>query len=557
MKKKILLLSSFCFLNTIFAQLIDPIPGDDWSISQIGSNNLLTNPYDIAIAPDGYLWITERTLGDITRFNPITGAKDLLTHLNSLYSVSQQDGLMGLVLHPQLGQNTGNDYVYIAYTYDAGLSTRKLRIARFTYTISNNDGVLGNETTIIEGVPASSDHNSGRLAIGPDLKLYYAIGDQGGNQYANVCTEIKAQNLPTSTSDYFNYQGKILRLNLDGTIPLDNPTLNGIKSHVYSYGIRNAQGLVFGANGKLYASEHGPKSDDEINIIESGKNYGWPYIAGYNDSQSYSYCNWSSGSSCSGIYSEYNCPAGVIPLPESSWIVPSNFKEPIKTWGTVPSSFNFQAGCGLICWPTVAPCGMDIYQGTLIPNWNKSLIVATLKRGRIYRAKITPDGNGIVPITDPEPDNTNDDFEELWYTQNRYRDVVVSPDGLTFYIITDSVGSTSGPSNNSSIVIQNPGIIIKVKYTGALLSTDTFSKNFILNLIPNPAKTEFKIDFSDSQITIDKAQIMDINGRIIKEISAVNVNKNIQIDSLNNGLYIVNIFDKNGNKAVKKLVVNK
>ena len=556
MKKFPIFLVALYFTGSVFGQLTDPIPTDNWAISQIGANSLLSNPYDIAFGPDGYLWITERTLGDISRFNPENGTKDLLIKITNVYSTAGQDGLLGLVLHPQFGQNLGNDYVYVAYTYNSGSNVRKLRISRFEYSKTGNNGTLSNETTLIQGLPGSNDHNSGRLAIGPDLKLYYSIGDQGNNQFANTCTDIKAQNLPTSTTDYFSYQGKILRLNLDGTIPTDNPILNGIKSHVYSYGHRNAQGLVFASNGKLYSSEHGAKSDDELNIIESGKNYGWPFIAGYNDSQAYNYCNWSLSSSCSSSnYSDYSCAAGVTALPESSWVVPSNFKEPIATWGTVPNGFDFQAGCGFVCWPTIAPSGMDIYEGNLIPGWGKSLITTALKRGRIYRATITTDGNAIESITNPEADGTNDDFEELWYTQNRYRDIIAAPDGLTFYIITDSSGSTSGPSNNSSIVIQNPGIIIKVKFTGTPLSANSLSNNSEIVLVPNPAKSEFQINLSNNQITISKVQIIDTNGRIINQINTNDNTQKIQTENLKNGLYFVNIFDQNGNKATRKLII--
>lgn len=556
MKTKLLFIILFAFANATFAQLTDPIPSDDWAISQVGANNLLNNPYDIEIGPDGYLWITERTIGRISRFDPVTGAKDVLVTIASLFTDAQQDGLMGLVLHPQLGQNNGNEYVYAAYTYNN--NGRKLRISRFTYTKVGNDGTLSNEFTIIQEIPASYDHNSGRLAISPDLKLHYTIGDQGNNQYTNYCNPINSQTIPTSNTDYVNYLGKSLRLNLDGTIPTDNPTFGGVKSHVFTIGHRNAQGLVFSNSGKLYTSEHGPRTDDEINILESGKNYGWPFIAGYNDNKSYNYCNWSSLANCSSnTFNENTCPAGATSLAESSWAVPTNFKEPMTTWGTVNTGYDFQGGCGFICWPTVAPSGMDIYEAGLIPNWGNSLITAALKRGRIYRSTLTNDGNGIEPIADPEPDGTNDDFEELWYTPNRYRDVVSAPDGLTFYIITDSNGSTSGPSNSNSIAIANPGIIIKVKYTGTVLSANSFVNNTNISLVPNPAKNEFKIDFQNDKIEIANLQINDINGRVILEISNPTLNQNIKTDNFNNGLYLVTISDKNGNKTTKKLIISK
>jgi aldose sugar dehydrogenase len=553
--KIILSVLFFCGFNSIFGQLVDPIPNDDWAISQVGPNNLLTNPYDIELAPDGYLWITERTLGDISRFDPITGAKDLLIHLNSFGS-GPQDGLMGLVLHPEFGKGTGQDYVYVAYTYDNVV--RKLRLSRFSYTKTANDGLLSNELMLLEGLPGSTDHNSGRFVIGPDLKLYYTLGDQGANQYANKCNAIRAQILPASPTDYINYMGKILRINLDGSIPLDNPILGGIRSHVYSYGHRNVQGIVFGNNGKLYASEHGPKSDDELNSIESGKNYGWPYIAGYNDDQAYKYCNWSLSSTCAtSTYSEYSCPSDVTPVLESSWSVPVNYKNPMITWGTVDNSYDFQGTCGLVCWPTIAPCGMAIYKGNAIPNWGTSLLSTSLKRGRIYRGKVTTDGNGIEAIPNPEPDSTNDDFEELWYTPNRYRDIVVAPDGVTFYIITDSSGSTSGPSNNSSIVIKNPGIIIKVKYIGTTLNVSNYLDKTGISILPNPAQNEFSIQYPNDQIVLDKIQIIDLKGRLIKEVKSPRPEESIVTSQLENGLYIVLVYDSLGKSELKKLIINR
>ena len=95
-----------------------------------------------------------------------------------------------------------------------------------------------------------SDHNSGRMTFGPDGKLYYTIGDQGKNQLALACLNNQAQQLPTARpsrcQELDTYEGKVLRLNPDGSIPEDNPEINGVKSHVYTYGHRNAQGIAVG-----------------------------------------------------------------------------------------------------------------------------------------------------------------------------------------------------------------------------------------------------------------------------------------------------------------------
>jgi len=90
------------------------------------------------------------------------------------------------------------------------------------------------------------------------------------------------------------YQGKVLRMNPDGSIPEDNPTIEGVQGHIFTYGDRNHQGLTVGPDGDLYVSEHGPNSDDEINHLKAGGNFGWPHVAGYKDDKAYRYINWSS-----------------------------------------------------------------------------------------------------------------------------------------------------------------------------------------------------------------------------------------------------------------------
>ncbi|WP_349408406.1 PQQ-dependent sugar dehydrogenase [Pseudalkalibacillus sp. SCS-8] len=116
--------------------------------------------------------------------------------------------------------------------------------------------------TLVEGIPGGRIHNGGRLAIGPDDALYITTGDAGHSSLAQ---------------DKESLAGKILRINLDGTIPKDNPFPD---SPVYSYGHRNPQGLGWTSDGKMYSTEHGSRGHDELNLILSGGNYGWPVIQG-------------------------------------------------------------------------------------------------------------------------------------------------------------------------------------------------------------------------------------------------------------------------------------
>ena len=233
----------------------------------------LNYPWQIVWGPDSHLWVTERHGKQVLRVNPLNASKTVAIKISEVYSKGSQMGLLGMALHPNLLRRAGEDYVYVAYTYLEGAEatgTRRAKIRRYTYDSATQ--ILGKALDIISGLPASDDHNAGRLKIGPDGKLFYTIGVQGANHSWNKCSVNRAMSPPTaaevSARYWSSYQGKFLRLNLDGSIPADNPAIGSVQSHVYSYGHRNAQGIVFGLGGKLYSSEHGAKTDDEVNLIK-------------------------------------------------------------------------------------------------------------------------------------------------------------------------------------------------------------------------------------------------------------------------------------------------
>jgi len=246
----------------------------------------LADPFQIVWGPDDYLWVTERTAGRITRVRPPDGAKSIAIAIGGVPG-DNGNGLLGMALDPGLLKGSGNDFVYAVHSYnvyavhasnaDARPDTvdRRTKVVRLTYDAASH--TLAGPRDILANLPAGDDHQGGRIAFGPDRKLYVSIGDQGANQLANYCNPNHAQDLPTAAQvqahDWSMYVGKILRMNLDGSIPADNPTLQGVRSHVYSYGHRNPQGLVFAPDGKLYESEHGPNTDDEVNLIRAGRNY--------------------------------------------------------------------------------------------------------------------------------------------------------------------------------------------------------------------------------------------------------------------------------------------
>ncbi|MEK7224676.1 MAG: PQQ-dependent sugar dehydrogenase, partial [Bacteroidota bacterium] len=234
----------------------------------------LNYPWELMWGPDNFIWMTERG-GKISRVNPATGAVTLVHTVTEVLS-NGEGGMLGMVLHPAFSTTP---HVFVSYNYNNAGNYRE-KIVRFTY----NGTTLTSPITIIDNIVAASIHNGCRLVITPDLKLFITTGDASN------------QALPQNTS---SINGKVLRLNLDGTIPADNPVAG---NPYWSFGHRNPQGLVF-ANNILYSSEHGPSNDDEINIIEKGRNYGWPAVHGYCD--------------LSG---------------EQTFCAANNVKEPIKAW---------------------------------------------------------------------------------------------------------------------------------------------------------------------------------------------------------------------------------
>ncbi|MFC0675210.1 PQQ-dependent sugar dehydrogenase [Brachybacterium hainanense] len=162
---------------------------------------------------------------------------------------SGEGGLLGIAVH--------GDHLYAFYT-----ASDENRVERFPLTGGPGALGLGEPETILDGITSASYHNGGRIAVGPDGMLYVTVGDAGNGQDAQ---------------DPGSLSGKILRVTPDGDVPDDNP-FDG--SPVYSYGHRNPQGLAWGEDGTMYASEFGQDTWDELNIIEPGRNYGWPEVEG-------------------------------------------------------------------------------------------------------------------------------------------------------------------------------------------------------------------------------------------------------------------------------------
>ena len=218
--------------------------------TEIVAENLAI-PWEIVFLPDGDLLVTERPgtlkrIGNDHRAYAIKG----VAHVG-------EGGLLGAALHPQFYDNHWV-YLYLTTRTGDGLANRVER-----YRLENDR--LAERTLIIEGIPGASNHDGGRIAFGPDGYLYITTGDAGSSRLAQ---------------DRDSLAGKILRLGDDGSVPADNH----FGTAIWSYGHRNPQGLAWDDTGRLWATEHGrsiPFSGyDELNLIEKGKNYGWPTIQG-------------------------------------------------------------------------------------------------------------------------------------------------------------------------------------------------------------------------------------------------------------------------------------
>lgn len=224
-------------------------------------------------------------------------------------------GALGLALHPNFRRN---HLIYLAYSYK-GDNGERVRVVRFKET----KNVFSDRTVIIEDIPAFTNHAGCRLRFGPDGKLYLTTGDA---------------NQPDLAQKLDSLAGKVLRLDDDGKIPADNPFVGqaDARPEIWSYGHRNPQGIAFQpGTGTLFECEHGPTAGDEVNIIEKGKNYGWPIV-----------------------HHEMSAPGFVSPLLEYTPL------------------------------PAIAPASAMFYTGNVFPQLKNNLLIGCLRGEMILRVRL-------------------------------------------------------------------------------------------------------------------------------------------------------------------------
>lgn len=330
----------------------------------------LDTPWDLTWGPDDTIWVTERN-GVISRVETTTGR---VTRVGKVGVIEvSESGLMGMAFHPDF---SAQPYVYVIHSFAYRGSIRNRLVRMRFYSDS-----LGSPKILLDNIPGARNHNGSRLAVGPDRYLYITTGDAQNSSLAQKRSSLA---------------GKVLRLTLDGHPAPGNPFDNA----VYSFGHRNAQGIVFHpGTGALYITEHGPADNDEVNLIKKGGNYGWPKVRGF----------------CDGWVEKFFCRQ-------------NNVIEPLFAWT-----------------PTIAPSGIDFYNAELIPGWKGNLLFTTLKGSALYRLVFSPDGNRIIK-------------QEVYFQGQfgRLRDVLVGPQGEVYLATSNRDGRGTPAANDDRILRIQP-----------------------------------------------------------------------------------------------------
>ncbi len=318
-------------------------------------------PWGMAIMPNNKLLITQRH-GKLSLLDLNTNKLQTISGVPAVHAQGQ-GGLFDVALSPDFQTSA---WIYFSYAKDIkGEAATTLARAK----LQNNTLVNWHDLLITQSRTSTNYHFGGRIAFDNDGHVFLSIGDRG---------------VRANAQDLHNHAGKILRLNLDGSSPQDNPfvhTKNAL-AEIWSYGHRNPQGLFFNRHtGILWESEHGPRGGDEINLIQAGKNYGWPVIS---------------------YGKEYSSPRAVGEGTQRSDVEP-----PIKVYI-----------------PSIATSSIIQYSGKAFPAWKNNLFVGALKLQHLNRIVLDKHNKAIG------------EFRHVSSKHARIRNVIESPQGW-LYLATD------------------------------------------------------------------------------------------------------------------------
>ena len=338
-------------------------------------------PWSLAFLPDGKILVTERLPGTMRILDTTGALSEPLAGVSVVASPAAKDiGLLDVVLDPGF---TSNHRIFFTFFDFVDGTDSNTYVARAR--LDEAKGALADVTVIFRAQPAMPSKRlggktGGRIAIGRDGNLFVTIGDRSDSPPWDV-----AQRLDTDL-------GKIIHITPDGAPAPDNPFIGkpGVLPEIWAYGARSEEGLAFDpGTGRLWETEHGPRGGDELNIIEKGKNYGWPVIV-------------------HGI----DYPGTVI---GEGITHKEGMEEPVYYWD-----------------PVIAPSGLAFYTGNLFPQWKSSVFVGGLRGMMLDRLTLAND-----KVVAEEPLLTD--------LRARIRDVRVGPDGAV-YVLTDSGTASMSPN---------------------------------------------------------------------------------------------------------------
>ncbi|HEX2616043.1 MAG TPA: PQQ-dependent sugar dehydrogenase [Flavobacteriales bacterium] len=409
----------------------------------------LNVPWDMVVGPDGWIWFTEID-GRVSRMDPDNGTIELLYTVPDVHETGLGGGLQSMAFHPDFANQP---YVYLHYVNSASTTVVK----RFYYDAAQHTFTSMSPHLLSVELHGYASHNGSRIVLDDEGMFLLSVGDCMGHS--------------ADVQDLSSTYGKIFRFDPEGGIPADNPIPG---SYVYNWGHRNPQGLIKGSNGRMYNSAHGAGLDDEVNLVEPNRNYGWPSVAGL--------CN--------------------TPT-EITYCEANNVAEPIFEWSI----------------EVVAPSGIDFYANTAIPEWDNSILVATLRGKALYQLQLNAAGDSVV---------ANAAF--LFDVFGRFRDVLSYPDGRVFLSTSNHDWAGSPAANDDRIFeLRNASVSTGV-HTHA---TST------LRLSPNPANGLVRV--LGAPAGVSTANLTDASGRLA--LRAAVDNGVLDASALAPGLYTVALLD--------------
>lgn len=487
---------------------------------------VLSSPWEITYGPDGYLWISEKN-GTIARVDPFTGSKNIVYTASEYFPGSPSEqltlchtpmigaGTMGLALHPDFLINDSS-FLYLFYSYNAGTALNpktSFKIARIKWDSALQ--TAGNETTILENIPSGYDHLGGRLLAVKQANrnfLYVSIGDHGISEDNSPGCYIPSESNPNNFTQHpDSLNGKILRLNLNGSVPYDNPIPG---NPMFTRGHRNPQGFAFNSEKELvYDIEHGDRTDDELNLLKAGMNYGWKTVRGFPEDESFP--------------NEATVYANYTPHP---LIANDRLVSPIFSWCTVPPP----PGSPNSDWCTVAPSDGIYYGNKAIHQWKNSVLVTTLKDGTttdksVHLIRLSEDGTSLCNST--LLPNHEILFAEDQSLNGRLRDITLSPDGRTVFLINN------GGTDRDKITVYhyNP-------------SADLLESELLM--FPNPASTNL---YFTAAVKLKQIQIFDSVGKLVWTLESEDIT-GISISSLSDGVYSILALGEDQIKRIAQFI---